>query len=600
MNDNEIDPLIGRQIATFNIQRQLGRGGMATVYYGQDINLKRPVAIKVIDARFQGRASYAERFVQEAQAVARWRHDNIIQVYYADNIEGLYFFAMEYIDGKNLAEILEEYTLDGELTPIGDVLRIGEGIGRALDYAHQNGVIHRDVKPSNVFIERGGRVVLGDFGLALDIQQGSLGETFGTAHYIAPEQARHSNEAVPQSDLYALGVILYEMLTGVVPFDDPSPTSVALQHITQPPPPPRSINPHLSEAVEIVLLKALSKAPEDRYPTGAALMQELRMALFSRASASLSRPDLPPLPMDIQLPSSQGGRPLSRVSVFERASLGARPPTPAAAPRAGGSAALPRQTPLPAPPASRPSGPLTTTPLNTAGAKPTIPLLAIASLGGCALVLLLAVIVGMLVAPRIFPASATTAPGVGALPATALPVGAASPNAKAATQGAPATSQVPVADIPTATPQASAPQSPAVSPTVKYPDGKRFMLYYDENSFYMLEVSGGTTYVTYIAFERLDAKDVPSNRFSGQNWSRYYPTIKPGVCMRMEIIGSSPYLAPPQCNKQYVVTRTPTRDNDWIFWTKKEGTHWFRALWKDDEVGRCEIGAGECEVFFPQ
>jgi serine/threonine protein kinase len=228
------DPLIGRQLANFKIERFIGRGGMAQVYYGQDVNLQRPVAIKVIDARYRGDVAYAKRFIREARTMAKWRHENIVQVYYADVEDGLYYFAMEYIEGPDLSELMFQYIEKGELMLYDGVLHIGRAIASALDYAHQRGVIHRDVKPSNVLVARDQRVVLTDFGLAMDVQEDTLGETFGTPHYIAPEQARRSADAVPQSDLYSLGVILYEMLTGTVPFDDPSPASLALQHLTLP------------------------------------------------------------------------------------------------------------------------------------------------------------------------------------------------------------------------------------------------------------------------------------------------------------------------------------------------------------------------------
>lgn len=276
---NKKDPLIGRRLANFKLERVLGRGGMAQVYYGQDVKLQRPVAIKVIDARYRDKPIYAQRFVKEARAVARWRHEHIIQIYYADDQDGLYFYAMEYIDGQDLASILASYAAQGELMPAEEILRIMRAVASALDYAHKNGVIHRDVKPSNVLVASDGRIVLGDFGLALDMQEGSSGEAFGTPHYISPEQARRSSDVVPQSDLYSLGVILFEMLTGVVPFDDPSPTSVALQHITQPPPAPRAINPQLGEALEAVLLKAINKSPQERYQSGAALVTALEKAL---------------------------------------------------------------------------------------------------------------------------------------------------------------------------------------------------------------------------------------------------------------------------------------------------------------------------------
>ena len=272
------DPLIGLQLANFRLERVLGRGGMAQVYYSWDVKLERPVAVKVIDSRFRDNPAYAKRFVREAQTVAAWRNENIAQVYYADEQDGLYFFAMEYIDGLDLGRVLTSYAARGELIQRADVLRIGRAVAGALDYAHARKVIHRDVKPSNVIIDRGDRVVLSDFGLALDVEQGSVGEVFGSAHYISPEQARRSSDALPQSDLYSLGVMLYEMITGIVPFDDPSPTAVALQHLTQPPPAPRSINPDINTDVEAALLKALQKSPKDRYQTGAELMLAVELA----------------------------------------------------------------------------------------------------------------------------------------------------------------------------------------------------------------------------------------------------------------------------------------------------------------------------------
>ena len=232
------DPLIGRRLANFEIERPLGRGGMAQVYFGHDVKLRRPVAVKVIDARYRDKPAYAERFVREAQTIATWRQENTIQIYYADDQDGFYYFVMEYIDGDDLAKILADYKANDRRLPYDEVLRIGRAVANALDYAHGKGIIHRDVKPSNVMVAQDKRVVLTDFGLAMDAEMGSQGEVFGSAHYIAPEQARHSGSAVPQSDLYSLGIILYQMLTGRVPFNDPSSTTVAVQHLTMPVPPP--------------------------------------------------------------------------------------------------------------------------------------------------------------------------------------------------------------------------------------------------------------------------------------------------------------------------------------------------------------------------
>src|SRR5512133_278260 len=183
---------------------------------------------------------------------------------------------------------------------------MGAAVASALDYAYKKGIIHRDIKPSNILLSKDGRVVLSDFGLALDMQEGSSGEAFGTPHYISPEQARRSTDAVPESDLYSLGVMLYEMLTGVVPFDDASPTNVALQHITQPPPPPRSINPQLSVETENVLLTALSKKPKERYSSGAELINALEKALSSTKASEQRVLPLPPMPAAIVAGKSRG------------------------------------------------------------------------------------------------------------------------------------------------------------------------------------------------------------------------------------------------------------------------------------------------------
>ncbi len=290
--------LIGRTLGNFQVKRLLGRGGMAEVYYGWDVKLHRHVAIKVIEAQNRAKKSQANRFIQEARMMANWRHENIIPIYYAGDETGIFYYVMEYIDGFDLASIMSVYADKGELMPTADVLRIGNAIASALDYAHKQGVIHRDVKPANVLIADDGHVALGDFGLALDLNDKSQGEVFGSPHYISPEQARKSSDAVPQSDLYSMGVILYEMLTGATPFNDPSPAGLALQHITEAPPRPRSINPSLSPQVEEVLLKALEKKPANRYQSGKGLMDALGKALTLKPSVkAVGASSLPPIPV---------------------------------------------------------------------------------------------------------------------------------------------------------------------------------------------------------------------------------------------------------------------------------------------------------------
>ncbi len=291
------DPLIGQQLGNFRLDRLLGCGGSARVYCGWDVKLQRPVAIKVIDTRHRSSTADAARFLQQARTVASWRHENIAQIYYAGEHEGLYYLVMEYVEGLDLRALIAQYVAAGELMPHDDVLRLGQAIASALDHAHRQGIVHRAVKPSNVLVAADGRVVLTDFGQAVDIQQGSHGKAPGSAHYTAPEQARSSSAAVHQSDLYSLGVMLYEMLTGAVPFDDPSATVVALQHVMEAPPPPRQLNPQLNTETEAVLLKALRKAPEERYSSGQELLEALETALRAEplAAAIMDLPPLPPL-----------------------------------------------------------------------------------------------------------------------------------------------------------------------------------------------------------------------------------------------------------------------------------------------------------------
>ncbi|MCA9996770.1 MAG: serine/threonine protein kinase, partial [Anaerolineales bacterium] len=219
------DPLVGQQLSSFRIDKIIKRGGMAQVYKGWDVMLERPVAIKVIDTRFRSNPSYAERFLREARAVATWRHEHIVQVYYADVQDGLYYFAMEYVDGMDLAEMLARYLADGLLMPQQDVLRIGEAVAKALAYAHQHGVVHRDLKPSNVMLDKRGEPIVTDFGLASRdaVTESGLthsGLIIGSPAYMAPEQVDAAHDKIgPRTDVYALGVILYQLLTGRRPFD---------------------------------------------------------------------------------------------------------------------------------------------------------------------------------------------------------------------------------------------------------------------------------------------------------------------------------------------------------------------------------------------
>jgi serine/threonine protein kinase len=562
------DPLIGRKLANYSIEWLIGRGGMAEVYFGRDIKLNRPAAIKVIDTRFRNRPNDTARFLQEARLVASWRHEHILQIYYADDVTfpdlgQFFFFAMEYIDGQNLADVLAETVKQNGSVPLADVLKYGRAISAALDYAHARGVIHRDVKPANILVSTDGRVVLSDFGLALEEQQGSIGEVFGTAHYIAPEQARRSSNAVPQSDLYSLGVILYEMLTGKVPFDDPSPTSVALQHITLPPPRPREINPNLSEEVELVLLKMLAKKPADRYASGAELFYALENALIHLDPLATTRIKIPPVP-------AQGQE---------------------------------------IPPGSSPSSDPVNNRSSTRSAVVKKTAIGIGALGLLACVLVFVTLWvwqnGVTAAKQNQPSLAANLPQVDPShtpqPATPTPfIASLQPTLQPVPATLPALSP---------TPNTVVTNSPAAQPTPswtpKYASGRKMILSWNDSSFYLLQVSGYGELIAPLVFERLDTQGIPTNRFSGKLWAEFHPSTMRDWCMRLEIGGPSQpaglpaFLRPAPCEEHYLAARWPVPNDPTIFWTHQEGSQQFRVLWGRDEIQRCQIDSGTCEVYLP-
>lgn len=282
------DALIGKQLGEYQIESLLGQGGMARVYCALDVRLKRHVVIKVIDPSARSNPDYISRFEREAQIIARLDHPHIVRLYRFDEQDGWLYMAMQQIEGADLGVVLAGYRADHEFMDANDALRITHEICSALDYAHDNGIIHRDVKPANILLDREGRTFLSDFGLALITEVGTRGEIFGSAHYIAPEQAVSSAKAVAQSDLYAMGVILYEIFTGDVPFKAATPLDIALLHMSEPPVPPRELRSEINPELEAVILRALAKKPEERYPTGAALVEALDQALKARTAIGLS------------------------------------------------------------------------------------------------------------------------------------------------------------------------------------------------------------------------------------------------------------------------------------------------------------------------
>lgn len=278
-----MDRLVGTALGRYWIEALEGRGGMASVYRATDPAFGRPVAIKVLAAALARDPGFAERFLREARAVARLQHPHILPVHDVGEQDGTVFLVMPYIDGGTFRDRLLGAEGARPL-PVGEAAALLRPVAAALDYAHRQGIIHRDVKPNNILLTAQQYPLLADFGIAKTLAQGTVpaitatGMMLGTPEYMSPEQGQ-GGPIDGRSDLYALGVVLYETLTGRPPFraETPADTPVAIvvRQVMAQPPAPRSLNPALSPAVEAVLLRALAKRPDDRYPTGAALFDAL-------------------------------------------------------------------------------------------------------------------------------------------------------------------------------------------------------------------------------------------------------------------------------------------------------------------------------------
>lgn len=304
------------RFANYRLDHLVGSGGFARVYKGWEGASDTPLAIKIVDANFSdSEFALATAFLEHTSTLTSWRHKNIIKIHRAGFDDNYLYLVMEYIDGPDLGNIIERYGEEGELVPHDDVIQVARSVALALDYAHRRNILHLDIKPSNILMERNGRIILTDFNLPIGHKKEDAGVIFGSAHYMAPEQSQGADQATKLSDLYSLGVILYEMLTGTVPFDDPSAVTVALQHINLAPPPPRKINPNLNPSTEAVLLKALSKDPAARYQTGEHLVNAIEEALSFQLTIPADIRPLPPAPAGVHMQV----RRLSQKAIVERA-----------------------------------------------------------------------------------------------------------------------------------------------------------------------------------------------------------------------------------------------------------------------------------------
>jgi len=274
-----VKSLLGKILGgRYELLEKIGGGGMAIVYKARCHLLKRNVAVKILRPELVEDEEFVSRFRRESQAVASLSHPNIVNVYDVGEEDGIYYIVMEYVNGKTLKEYIEER----KVLDTDEAIRIALQICSALKHAHSNKIIHRDIKPQNILVSEDGTVKVADFGIARAITSATVTvggtDVLGSVHYFSPEQAR-GGYVDEKSDLYSLGIVLYEMVTGTVPFEGDSAISVALKHIQEPLKPPRDLNPNVSKSLESIIIKATMKEQYLRYQDARQMMKDLQRAL---------------------------------------------------------------------------------------------------------------------------------------------------------------------------------------------------------------------------------------------------------------------------------------------------------------------------------
>ena len=264
----------------YEIKDLIGSGGMAEVYRAFCHKMQRTVAIKVLKEEYNDNADFIKRFTQEALAAAQLSHPNLVNVYEVEHTDGFYYIVMEFVDGITLKEYIHQKGKLEQREAIGIAIQVANGLAEV----HRRGIVHRDVKPQNMIISSDGKVKLADFGIARVVSTETMSqEAMGSVHYISPEHAQ-GKATDARSDLYSLGICLYELVTGTVPFDGTEAVTILLAQLNQNPPSPRSLNPEISQSLERIILKSLEKNPRDRYQNAAELIRDLETVVHNPAA----------------------------------------------------------------------------------------------------------------------------------------------------------------------------------------------------------------------------------------------------------------------------------------------------------------------------
>jgi len=300
MQNQSRDNFTGNTIGQFEILEEIGRGGMATVYRARQTNISRVVAIKVLPRALLHDPSFYERFTREVDVIARLEHPHILPIYDFGEFEGTPYIAMRYLGGGSMSQMVRR-----GLPPVNAVVKPFGQVAQALDYAHQQGIIHRDLKPANILLDENGNAYLSDFGIARVMNSNLTGSAIiGTPAYMSPEQA-HGLPLDGRSDIYSLGVVLFELLTGREPYEAETPVALLLKHINEPMPSVRMFRPEVSPEVEEIVFVATAKNPNDRFPSAGDMAQALQEALpktSTRTRVPVISADMPTLVQDTPPP----------------------------------------------------------------------------------------------------------------------------------------------------------------------------------------------------------------------------------------------------------------------------------------------------------